>query len=74
MENLSRLFQKQNRKKHMKRLSFITQFRIEFLLPFTGCRKMLGKMPDYVSSVFHCVSLFHFFLLSGPSIIVVLFL
>ena len=30
----------------MKRLSFITQFKIEFLLPFTGCRKVLGKMPE----------------------------
>ena len=29
----------------MKRLRFITQFKIEFLLPFTGCRKVLGKMP-----------------------------
>ena len=29
----------------MKRLSFITQFKIEFILPFTGCRKVLGKMP-----------------------------
>ena len=29
----------------MKRLSFITQFKIEFLLPFTGYRKVLGKMP-----------------------------
>ena len=39
MENLSSVFQKQtkqNKKKHMKRLSFITQFKIEFLLPFTG--------------------------------------
>ena len=27
------------------RLSFITQLKIEFLLPFTGCRKVLGKMP-----------------------------
>ena len=34
------------KKKHMKRLSSITQFKIEFLLPFTGCRKVLGKMPD----------------------------
>ena len=24
----------------MKRLSFITQFKIEFLLPFSGCRKV----------------------------------
>ena len=29
----------------MKRLSFITQFKIEFLLLFTGCRKVLGKIP-----------------------------
>ena len=28
----------------MKRLSFITQFKIGFLLPFTGCRKVLEKM------------------------------
>ena len=24
---------------------FITQFKIEFLLPFTNCRKVLEKMP-----------------------------
>ena len=30
----------------MKRLSFITQFKIELLLPFSGCRKVPGKMPD----------------------------
>ena len=29
----------------MKWLSFITQFKIEFLLLFTGCRKVLEKMP-----------------------------
>ena len=29
-----------------KRLSFITQFKTEFLLLFTGCRKVPGKMPD----------------------------
>ena len=23
----------------------MTQFKIEFLLAFTGCRKVLGKMP-----------------------------
>ena len=28
------------------RLSFITQFKNEFLLPFTSCYKVLGKMPD----------------------------
>ena len=27
-------------------MSFKTQFIIEFFLPFTGCRKVLGKMPD----------------------------
>ena len=28
------------------RLSLITQFKIELLLPFTGYRKVLGKKPD----------------------------
>ena len=28
----------------MKRLSVITQFKIEILLPVTGSRKVLGKM------------------------------
>ena len=40
------MFQKQKRKKKKKKFSFITQYKIEFLLPFTGCRKVLGKMPD----------------------------
>ena len=35
----------------MKRLSFITQFRIEFLLPFTGCRKVLQKMPGFMDNL-----------------------
>ena len=30
----------------MMRLSFKTRFKIEFLLPFTGSRKVLGKMPE----------------------------
>ena len=30
------------------RLSFITPLKIEFLLLFTGCRKVLGKMPDFL--------------------------
>ena len=47
MKNLSGVFQKQE-EKHMKRSSFITQFKIKFLLPFTGCRKVLGKMPGIV--------------------------
>ena len=33
------------KKKNRKRLNFMTQFKIEFLLPFTGCRKVLEKMP-----------------------------
>ena len=33
-------------KKKTKRLSFIiTQFKIEFLVPFTSCRKVYEKMP-----------------------------
>ena len=35
----------------MKRLSFITQFMFEFLLLFTGSRKVLGKMPAYKKDV-----------------------
>ena len=48
MENISWVFQKQKRKTFMKRLSYITHFKIEFLLPFIGCRKVLGKMPGLV--------------------------
>ena len=45
IKNCSRGFPKQKRKKkHMKRLIFITQFKIEFLRPFTGYRKVLGQM------------------------------
>ena len=29
-------------------MSFVTQLKIEFLLPFTSCRKVLGKMPANV--------------------------
>ena len=43
MENLSRFFFK-DQKQIMKRLSFICQCKIEFLLLFTGFRKVLGKM------------------------------
>ena len=31
----------------LKKLSFTTQFNIEFLLSFTGCRKVLRKMPEH---------------------------
>ena len=47
VENLSGVF----KKIHVKRLNFITQFKIEFLLPITGCRKVLGKMPVKVGLV-----------------------
>ena len=46
-KNLSRVFldkhtkKKKNTCRDLKRLSFKTQFKIEFLLPFTGCRKVL---------------------------------
>ena len=41
----------------MKRLSFITQFKVEFLLPFTGCRKVLGKMSVHIKTMeTYCVS------------------
>ena len=49
IDNLSKLFQKQKRKKHMKRLSFITQFKIELLRLFTGCRNVLRKMPAVIA-------------------------
>ena len=49
MENLS----KTEKKKHMNKLSFITQFKIEFFLPFTGGRKVLRKMS--VSKLFDVV-------------------
>ena len=54
MENLSRVFQDKKEKKHMKKLSFKTQFKTDFLLPFTGCRKVLVKMP--VSKLFDVVA------------------
>ena len=31
------------------RLSFKTQFKIEFLLPFTCCRKVRRKVPGYLA-------------------------
>lgn len=48
MKHLSRVFQKKKKKKMMKRLSFITKFKNEFLLPLTGFRKVFEKMPDIV--------------------------
>ena len=44
IEILSRVFQNQNKKKKKtyKEMIFITQFKTKFLLPFTGCRIVLG--------------------------------
>ena len=36
----------------MKRLRFITQFKIEFFLLFTGSRKVLGKVSDDLTFFF----------------------
>ena len=33
------------KKKHIKKLSFIIQFKFEFLIMFTGCSEVVGKMP-----------------------------
>ena len=52
MENIQGCFKNKNKKNYMKRLSYITQFKIEFLLPFTGCRKVLGNVPDKESQIF----------------------
>ena len=39
MKNLSRVFQKKKKKK------VVIEFKIEFLLQFTGSSKLLEKMP-----------------------------
>ena len=49
MENFSKLFQNKKIKKYLKELSFITQLYTEFLLLFTCCRKVLGKMPGVIT-------------------------
>ena len=49
------------KKKHMKRLSLITQFKIEFLLPFTGCRKKLGKILNIYIYIYIYISKFPLF-------------
>ena len=36
---------KKEKKKAHKELSFIAQFKFEFLIMFTGCREVVGKMP-----------------------------
>ena len=52
MENLSRVFQKQTKKKTHKEIEFhnsIQDWEIEFLPLFTGSRKVLGKMSAFRS-------------------------
>ena len=51
MENLSKVFLDKHRKKDLRRLSFKTQFMVEFLLLLTGCRKMLGQKPGYTDTI-----------------------
>ena len=47
MENLSRLFQKQKReKKTHEEIEFHNAIKTEFLLPCTGCRKIIEKIPE----------------------------
>ena len=43
--------EKIEKEKNTKRLSFITQFMIEFLLPLTSWKKVLGKMPGSISKM-----------------------
>ena len=38
---------KTKKKKKMKKLSFITQFKIEFLPLITSCREEHAKIPEY---------------------------
>ena len=45
----------------MNRLSFLTQFKIEFLLPFTSCRKVLGKIPAWADLSHKNGKIFDFF-------------
>ena len=56
---VSRVFQNKKEKNKTKRLSFIiTQFKIEFLLPFTSRREVLEKMPNLFT--FHFIQSFIF--------------
>ena len=62
MENISRVFQKQKRKKLHEEIELHNSFKIGFLLPLTGCRKVLGKMPviliHYQWKKFQCHTFF----------------
>ena len=45
----------------MKRLSLVTQFKIELLLLFASCRKVVGKMPIQVDNKLRICSQFLLF-------------
>ena len=47
IENLSRFFLKKAKTKH-EQIEIHNLLKIELLLPFTGCRKVLGKMPAVI--------------------------
>ena len=42
---------KTKKKKKTRMISFKTQLKIEFLLPFTGRRKELQKMPGFIMKI-----------------------
>ena len=46
-KNFQGCFKNKKEEKYMKWLSFITQLKIDFLLPITSCRKVLRKMFVY---------------------------
>ena len=46
-EQSFKVVSKTKKKKKMKKLSFITQFKIEFLPLFTSCREEHAKIPEY---------------------------
>ena len=48
MENLSRVFQKQKSKKTHEKNELYNSIEDWILLTFSGCRKVLGKMPGYI--------------------------
>ena len=43
------------------RLTFITQFKIEFLLLITGCRKVLGKIAGVYQIIIFCFRTFRIY-------------
>ena len=50
-------------KEQMKRMGFITQLKIEFLLPFASCKKLVGKMLALVDNKLRFFNQFLLFIL-----------